>query len=322
MNIQSEYLFTASEEDSGVRIDKFLFDKITSQVTVSRKKIQETVLSGGVKLNNHTAFNQDKRLTRGDVISISLKLEENNELIAQKVPFGIVYEDNDLLIVDKPAGIAVYPGVGNPNNTLVNGLLEYLGDNISPHPLRPGIVHRLDKNTSGLMIVAKKEAIHEQLTCDLSLRKISRTYLAIVYGKLTPAIGTINAKLQKSRNDPTRVIVSHSGREAITRYRVQKYLLYGGCCHLSLVECKLETGRTHQIRAHMRYKGTPILGDSKYSVGYQIKFLGLPDKISDILYAMQRQALHAHQLSFTHNQEHLIFISKPPQDIQEIIELF
>jgi 23S rRNA pseudouridine1911/1915/1917 synthase len=231
---------------------------------------------------------------------------------AQPIPLSIVFEDEYLLVIDKPAGLVVHPGAGHHDGTLVNALLAYCGDQLSGigGVRRPGIVHRLDKDTSGLMVAAKTDAAHRGLSAQLADRSLSRTYRAIVWGTPTPVAGRIDAPIGRSPNNRRKMaVVRHGGREAVTLYSTIARV--GG--KASLIECKLMTGRTHQIRVHMASSGHPLVGDPLY---------GRARGDGSALARFPRQALHATAIAFLHpiDGREMSFVSEPPDDFRNLID--
>jgi len=262
-------------------------------------------------------------LKSGDQILIRFNLPAMSDtVVAEKMPLDIVYEDSDLLVLNKPAGIVVHPGAGNRNGTLVNGLLYHCQTLSTVNgALRPGIVHRLDKNTSGLLVVAKTDQAHLSLSRQFESRDIVRTYQAVVWGDFSAAEGKIESFIDRSRKNRQKMtVVKNRGRWALTLYRVLKSFRY-----FSFVELTLKTGRTHQIRVHLDHIHHPVFGDPEYN-GRQGQFSRLPaparDFAAQLLKKINRQALHARQLSFIHPrlQERVSFASSLPDDIQQIVD--
>jgi 23S rRNA pseudouridine1911/1915/1917 synthase len=262
-------------------------------------------------------------LKSGDQILVHFDLPAiSTRVVAEKMPLDIVYEDRDLLVVNKPAGLVVHPGAGNHNGTLVNGLVYHCQTLSTVNgTLRPGIVHRLDKNTSGLLVVAKTDRAHLSLTRQFESRDIVRTYQAVVWGNFSAAEGKIESFIDRSRKNRQKMtVVKNHGRWALTLYRVLKSFGY-----FSFVELTLKTGRTHQIRVHLNHIHHPVFGDPEYN-GRQGQLSHLPaparDFAAQLLKKINRQALHARQLSFIHPrlQQRLSFESSLPADIQQIVD--
>ena len=272
------YDLMAAEEDAGKRLDLFLTQKLDTGY--SRSYIQKLIANNAVTLNGGFVKAHHK-VTPGDKIHIEALDQKPSELIAQDISLKIIYEDEDILIIDKPSGLTVHPGAGNQEGTLVNALLYYTKSLSSINPERPGIVHRLDKETSGVMVVAKNNSSHLSLARQFAKHSIQRKYIALVNGVMELDEGIIDLPLGKDARDFRKQTVSFTqdARQALTRYRVMKRL-----AQATLVELSPETGRTHQLLVHLSHIGHPILGDAKYG-----KFC-----------AFERLALHALELGFKH----------------------
>jgi 23S rRNA pseudouridine1911/1915/1917 synthase len=234
----------------------------------------------------------------------------------------ILYEDEVLIVVNKPAGLVVHPAAGNPDRTLVNALIAHCGDSLRGigGVRRPGIVHRLDKDTSGIMVVAKTETAQASLSAQFAERSIGRVYRAVVWGLPSPAEGEIVGNIGRSpHNRKKMAVVARGGKPAMTRYKVVRGLARGGA---ALVDCTLLTGRTHQIRVHMTHAGHPLIGDPIYGRGSRQRLAALPGHARQAVAAFPRQALHAGSLSFNHpiTQERLTFTSNLPRDIRDLID--
>ena len=233
----------------------------------------------------------------------------------------IHYEDEDLIVVDKPAGLVVHPAPGNPDKTLVNALVAHCGASLSGigGVRRPGIVHRLDKDTSGLLVVAKNDSAHAGLSSLFATHNLERAYLALVWGSPAPAAGTIDGNIGRSpKNRKKMAIVTRGGRVARTHYKVREHLANN---FWSLVECRLETGRTHQIRVHLAARGHTVVGDPLYGGRRRASANALPPRAASALEGWQRQALHAYRLAFKHplSAAYLEFTSEPPTDMQHLL---
>ena len=279
-------LLTASEEEKNQRLDAFLasgFDGLTRSLAV------KLIESGAVTVNGGSV-GKSYRLTGGERISVTLPEPEPIEAVPQNIPLDVVYEDEDVIVVNKPSGMVVHPAPGHPDGTLVNALLYHCAGSLSGigGVLRPGIVHRIDRDTSGLIIAAKNDAAHQFLSAQLADHTLARTYECIVVGNLREDSGTVNAPIARHPTDRKRMAVVPGGREAVTHWEV--IARYPGYTH---VRCRLETGRTHQIRVHMAYLGHPILGDTVY--GAKKAVAGLTG-----------QCLHAVGLRFIHPRTHKI----------------
>jgi 23S rRNA pseudouridine1911/1915/1917 synthase len=317
-NSPTVYTITYNEQDHKVRLDKFLAGHISH---LSRSKIKKLIETGALKVNGTQNLESDLRLTYGDTLTLEIPLETPFVLQPSQSKLDIVFEDESLLVINKPAGLTVHPGAGNHNDTLVNALIGSHEGNLSKvgDPKRPGIVHRLDKDTSGLMIVAKNDSTHYALSKMLAERQIKRFYLALVYGIPHPMIGTIITQYGRSKRDPKKMCVLRTGgRIAITRYKVLENFAGGA---LSLIECRLETGRTHQIRVHMEHRGHPIVGDQTYGRSKNFNLSSLSNKQATAVKSFSRQALHAYKLEFIHPKtgENLSFTSELAADIEALL---
>ena len=273
-------LFTADTKDIGTRLDVF----VSAAEDVSRSAAQELILNGSVTVNGK-ASTKNYKIRSGDVVEATLPPPEPIEALPQNIPVDIVYEDDHLLVVNKPQGMVVHPAPGNPDGTLVNALLYHCAGRLSSinGKIRPGIVHRIDKDTAGLLIVAKTDAAHTGLAEQIAVHSFTRRYRAIVVGNIREDTGTINKPIGRSTNDRKKFAVTEvNSKPAVTHYRVIERL--EGYTHLELT---LETGRTHQIRVHMAYMGHPVAGDPVY--GNPKHTLGL-----------RGQCLFAEYISFTH----------------------
>ncbi|WP_300616641.1 RluA family pseudouridine synthase [uncultured Lactobacillus sp.] len=292
-----EYELTV--EASGQRLDKYLAEKIAD---LSRSRIKELVQAGEVLVNSKKS-KVSYKVQKGDLIQVTVLPLEPLALEAENIPLDIVYEDEDVIVVNKPQGMVVHPAAGHPSHTLVNALLYHTRDLAdSPEGFRPGIVHRIDKDTSGLLMVAKNAAARESLEKQLAAKSNKRQYLAIVHGNFAEEEGTIDAPIGRNPKDRKQMAVVEKGKSAVTHFKVlEQYQGY------SLVECQLETGRTHQIRVHMAYIGHPLAGDPLYG----------PRKTL----AGHGQFLHAKTLGFEQPStgEWLEFSVQPPEIFQQTV---
>ena len=246
------------------RIDKFLQTQLKE---FSRTKIQNLINDGQVKLNNIIIVNSSKKIKEKDQIKVTFPSVKETSIKPSKIPLDILYEDDDIIIINKSPGVVVHPGAGNYDKTIVNGLLFKYKNNLSNigGKLRPGIVHRIDKDTSGVIVVAKNDNAHVNLSEQFSNHTINRVYEALIWGSLKPQNGKINEKISRSiKNRQLMAVRKEKGKTAITNYKTLKVFQNFNLPKISLIECKLETGRTHQIRVHMNFKGNPILGDKSY----------------------------------------------------------
>ncbi len=291
------YSFIA--DTSGVRLDKYVGEKCSE---LSRTYAQKLIADGYITVNDHTA-KVGLKLNIGDRVDIIIPSITPSPLSPEAIPLNIIYEDDDLLVVDKPAGLAVHPAPGHPSHTLVNAILSHLPNltEISDSE-RPGIVHRLDKDASGIMVVAKNNAAQLNLINQFKARSVVKAYLVLVKGHLTPEEGIIEAPIGRDPRNRQRMAVVAEGREARTRYHVIKYT-----GNYTLLEVRTETGRTHQIRVHLLAIGYPVMGDATYGVK------------SDHL---SRQFLHACHLGFNlpSTGEYVEFTSKLPPDLEQALE--
>lgn len=305
-----------------LRIDKFLMARLPN---ATRTKIQDGIHNGFVKVNEKT-IKPNHKIHPNDIITVSLPdPPRDTEVIPENIPLNIVYEDNHLLVINKPAGMVVHPAYQNWSGTLVNAL-AYHFQNLPQMPGndgRPGLVHRIDKDTSGLLVIAKDDTTLTALAKQFFDHTIERTYWAIAWGIPEPETGTINVNVGRSLKD-RRVTVAFPngdmGRHAITHYKVLQDLRY-----VALVECKLETGRTHQIRAHMKYLGHPLFNDAMYGGNEVLKgttFTKYKQFVDNCFKIIPRQALHAKTLGFIHpvTKQHMQFESEIPADFKEVIE--
>jgi 23S rRNA pseudouridine1911/1915/1917 synthase len=310
--------FVVESDYVNFRADKYLAVHLPE---ISRSKIKTLMQAGQIKLNNIQFEDCSYKVQLGDSFDVIIKKQRAEKVKARDIPFTVIYEDEHLLVIDKPAGLTVHPGAGNYDNTLVNALLFYCGDSLSSisGEARPGIVHRLDKDTSGLMLVAKSDIVHSNLAEQLEKRKIKRVYHALVYGIVTPIAGKISVNIGRNKsNHKIMSVMKAGGKTAVTYYR----LLNSFFDTLSLVECVLETGRTHQIRVHMQYKKHPVVGDPTYAKGYNFNLAKLPEEAKKLILGLNRQALHAKELSFIHpiTQQALNFTSNYPKELNDVIK--
>lgn len=291
---------TVEAEDAGTRADVFL----TAKLGVSRSNMQKLLEDGRVK-RGEKIIKANYKVRAGEMFVVDIPEPEPIEAVPENIPLDIIYEDDDVVVLNKARGMVVHPAPGNYTGTLVNALL-YHCSNLSGinSAIRPGIVHRLDKDTSGIMIVAKNDAAHISLSQQIQSKSAVRTYLAVVRGNIKTDSGTIETQIARDKTDRKKMaVVKEGGRDAITDYEVlERFGKY------TLVRCKLRTGRTHQIRVHMEYLGYPLVGDPKYS----------PMKTP---FGIKGQALHSHTLEFTHPRtgERMKFEAPLPEDMHKII---
>ncbi len=303
------------------RIDKFLQIKFDN---LSRTRIQNLIRDGNITLNNITIFNSSKKIKETDQIIVNIPAPKETFIKANKIPLDILYDDEDIVVVNKFPGVVVHPGAGNYENTIVNGLLYKYKNKLSSvgGKLRPGIVHRIDKDTSGVIVVAKNDNAHINLSKQFSNHSIKRVYEAVVWGVLKPQNGKISEKISRSlKNRQLMAVRKEKGKIAITNYKTLKVFQNLNLPKISLVECQLETGRTHQIRVHMNFKGNPILGDKSYGK-LKKKFKKIDPKIENQINNFNRQALHAKNLSFVHpsSKKEIFFEAERPEDFDVLIK--
>ncbi len=309
-------------DKNGQRIDTFI---ATKENSLSRTRIKNLILKKKLKLNNLILENPSKKISKGDKISLEIPEPEKASLKPYNLKLDIVYEDDSLMVINKPAGIIMHPGAGNYDKTIVNALINYDNTNLSNigDELRPGIVHRIDKDTSGLVVVAKNNFTHENLSVQFNEHTIKRVYQLLVWGKLRPQSGKIKTFIKRSaKNRQLMEVTITKGKIAITNYKTLEIFENNNIPTLSLIECKLETGRTHQIRVHMSYKGNNILGDKKYKKKFK-KFKNIDSKLEKLLLNLNRQFLHAKSLGFTHplNKKRIEFSSFLPQELENILKM-
>ena len=315
--------FSVEEIGNNPRLDKFLAAKFND---ITRTQIKKIIISKNLSINNKIVCSPSQKVRIGDKISFSISENKNEFIKPEKIKINIVYEDNDLIVLDKPSGIVVHPGAGNKSGTLVNGLVYHYNKNLSDLNgiYRPGIVHRIDKETSGLIVVAKNNFSHAKLAKQFSDHTIKRKYLALIWGVLRPLKGKIITLISRSKKNRQLMAVSEiSGKKAITNYKTLKVFANDEIPKISLVECVLETGRTHQIRVHLSHKGNGLIGDKKYGKQKKMKFKRINKKVEEVLKSFNRQALHAQSLGFTHPSKNrqIEFGSKLPQDFKKILDI-
>jgi len=330
MSAQSSERFeiSAGAEDKGARLDRFLADRIKE---LSRTRLKALILEGEVEVSGRTVRDPEYRVNAGDEITLEVPEAEPAKPAGEKIPLDIVYEDKDVIVIDKPAGLVVHPAAGNRSGTLVNALIAHCGASLSGigGEKRPGIVHRLDKDTSGLLVVAKNDKAHRSLSAQFAdhgrTGDLSRGYLAFAWNVPKPERGTIDAPIARDPHSRVKMAVRKGGKEAVTHYEVlRKYLGADEKPVASMIECELETGRTHQIRVHLARAGHPLLGDGVYGAGFQSKAVLLPQKAQAALTALNRQALHAFRLAFSHpaTGKLLSFESKLPKELAALEKSF
>lgn len=324
-------ILTVGPEQAGQRLDKAL---ALLAGEISRARLQQVIKEGGVSLNGAVAGDGNRKVAEGDEIALIMPAAKPADPVGQDIPLAVVYEDEHLIVIDKPAGLVVHPAGGHEDGTLVNALIAHCGESLSGigGVRRPGIVHRLDKDTSGLLVVAKNDRAHHKLAKQFAdhgrTGPLQRAYLAIAWGVPRLREGTIDAPIERSTRNREKMMVVQEGRgrEAITHIELLKRFppLLKGLDEAeplaSLVECRLETGRTHQIRVHMSHIGHPLLGDRLYGSGFATKAVRLPADAQVALATLGRQALHAAILGFEHpvSGEEMLFESEPPEDFANL----
>ncbi len=313
--------FIVEENEKNMRVDVLINKR---DELISRTRIKNLILLEKLKLNNEIIKNPSKKVSVGDSINLQIPEPKKGSLKPYDFKLEIIYEDKDLLIINKPAGIIMHPGAGNHDKTIVNALVQYNKNSLSNigDELRPGIVHRIDKNTSGLVVVAKNNESHENLSKQFSDHTITRIYQLLIWGKVRPSSGRIETFITRSsKNRQLMTVSSSKGKKAITNYKTLEIFENKKIPTFSLIECKLETGRTHQIRVHMNYKGNSLLGDDKYKKRYK-KLKNVDPDIQNSIINFNRQFLHAKTLGFTHprTKKPVIFSSLLPEDLNNILK--
>lgn len=307
-----------SEEASGVRLDVYL---ATHLPELSRSQLKK-MISEGLALVDGSAVKAGLTLRTGMTLEVELASPKAPALKAQEIPLDIVYEDSWVIVINKAPGMVVHPAAGNADGTLVNALLAHC-DDLSGigGELRPGIVHRLDKETSGLLVAAKNDHAHRALSAQLATHEMGREYLAVTVGKMPDDQGSIDAALGRSKRDRTKMAIDPTGRRAITHYQVLKRV-----AGLNVVRCRLETGRTHQIRVHLAHRNWPVAGDPVYGPKRKTLLASIPhlySRLRPAMGAIQRQLLHAERLTFAHPDtgKEQTFTAPPPEDMASILRL-
>jgi 23S rRNA pseudouridine1911/1915/1917 synthase len=314
----TNYKLIATAEDN-IRLDKFIAKHVPS---LSRTRIKTLVEAGHLLVNGEIIKDCSVSVKPAKIYQLNVPDAEPSTLVAKHIPLDIVYEDKYLLVINKQAGLTVHPGAGNYQNTLANALMAHC-DNLSGigGVMRPGIVHRLDKDTSGLLVVAKDDQTHISLSDQLQKRTLTRIYLSLIWGLLSPLAGTLQGNIARSyRNRTKMTLVKSGGKEATTHYKTVEILGKGV---ISMIECKLETGRTHQIRVHCSEAGHSLVGDQTYGSFRKKQILSLPPETQQALVDFKRQALHSSAIKFIHpaTDELIEFKIDLPVDMQHLISL-
>jgi 23S rRNA pseudouridine1911/1915/1917 synthase len=324
--------FETGPEAASARLDQWLTQKLGADF--SRSRVQALIRQGAVAVSGKPVSDPGRKLKSGETIEVSLPEPEPAEPLGEDIPLDILYEDDELIVVNKPAGLVVHPGAGNWTGTLVNALIHHCGDSLSGigGVKRPGIVHRLDKDTSGVMVVAKTDRAHKALSeafADHGLESgLERAYIALVWGSPERNFGKVAAPLGRAADRVRRAVVPKDrgdARHAVTHYAVLER--FGGekaSALASLLECRLETGRTHQIRVHMAHIGHPVIGDQDYGQAFRTKANRLPKPLRTMAKDFPRQALHAKLLAFSHpvRGEIMRFEAPMPADMAALVAGF
>ncbi len=310
------------EKDKNLRVDVYINKK---EMSISRTRVKNLILDKNLSLNDRIIIDPSKKINFGDNINLIIPEPKKASLKPFKFKLDIVYEDEDLIVLNKPSGIVMHPGAGNFENTIVNALINYDKDSLSSigDELRPGIVHRIDKNTSGLVVIAKNNFSHEHLSLQFSEHTITRVYHLLVWGKIRPSKGKIKTLITRSSKNRQMMEVSNTkGKKAVTNYKTLEIFENSNSPTLSLLECKLETGRTHQIRVHMNYLGNSIVGDSVYKKRYK-KIKNINPFLEKQLIGLERQFLHAKTIGFIHPRKNkeMFFNSILPQELEIILKM-
>ena len=314
--------FLVDENNSGKRLDVFLAENINH---LTRSFLKKLIENEQVKLNKKILTSPSTKVKIKDQISISIIEDDEQNIKPKKIKLNIIYEDSDVLVINKPKGMVVHPGAGNYENTLVNALLFKYKKKLSNvnGPLRPGIVHRIDKETSGLLVIAKNNLAHSNLGDQFSNHSIERKYLCLAWGVIRPLNGKIITLISRDKKNRQLMTVSEiNGKKAITKYKTIKVFNIKDIPKISLLECELETGRTHQIRVHLKYKRTSLLGDKQYGKK-NIQFKRIHNDFFIRLSKLSGQALHAKTLGFAHpkTKKWMNFNSELPDGFKKILNL-
>ncbi len=332
--------YVVEDADAGARLDRFLASRIE---TLSRARLQDLIRGGHVARARagdepRPATDPSMKVRAGEDFIVEEPAAEPYEMAGEQIPLKVVYEDDSLIVIDKPPGLVVHPGAGNQSGTLVNALIAHCGVSLSGigGVARPGIVHRLDKDTSGVMVVAKTDAAHRKLAAQFAdhgrTGELRREYLALVWGEPNPRAGRIETLIGRHPTSRIRMaVLPGGGRIAITNYTTERTFCVpaekgaakgkgNNLLLLSVLRCSLETGRTHQVRVHMAHLGAPIVGDALYGAGFRTKALALPKEAAELFLSMERQALHAASLRFKHPVTGRIhtFETNLPEDIAKL----
>jgi len=314
--------FIVEENENNLRVDVLINKR---EELISRTRVKNLILKEKLKLNDEVIKSPSKKVLTGDRLNLQIPEPKEASLKPYDFKLEIIHEDKDLLIINKPAGIIMHPGAGNYDQTIVNALMHYDKNSLSTigDELRPGIVHRIDKNTSGLVVIAKNNETHENLSKQFSDHSITRVYQLLIWGKLRPSSGKIDTFIvRSSKNRQLMEVSSSKGKRAITNYKTLEVFENSKTPTLSLIECKLETGRTHQIRVHMTHLGNSIVGDDKYKKKYK-KLKNIDIRLESLISKLDRQFLHAKTLGFIHprTNEEIVFSSILPQELNNLLKM-
>ncbi|ACT57083.1 RluA family pseudouridine synthase [Candidatus Liberibacter asiaticus] len=328
-NCSSIKISLLSDSTAEGRIDRWLATSLKEQF--SRSYVKILILNGFISINGMVSKNPNRKVVPGDSFLITVPAAQKLNIAQENIPLDILYEDDDIIVINKPAGLVVHPAPGNWTGTLVNALLYHCHNNLSSinGVKRPGIVHRLDKDTTGVMVVAKNDLAHQKLSEQFvdhgKSTRLKRAYYAMVWGIPLPDSGIINAPLGRCKSNRLRRAVKgiddKTADSAITHYQTIEIYNKNSNFAVSLLKCHLETGRTHQIRVHMAHKGNPLIGDPLYGKGFKTKANIVNNNAKSAILSLARQALHAHSLSFSHprNNQDMDFQVPIPEDMLTVI---
>ena len=312
----------AKESDKNLRVDVFVHKK---ENLISRTRIKNLIENKKLKINDKVIINPAKKICVGDKLDLTIPKPKKASIKPFKFKLDIIYEDEDIIVLNKPAGIVIHPGAGNFENTIVNALMYYDKNSLSNigGELRPGIVHRIDKNTSGLILIAKNNETHENLSSQFRKHSIKRIYQLLIWGKIRPSKGKVETLITRSsKNRQMMEVSSTKGKKAITNYKTLEIYENKNTPTLSLLECELETGRTHQIRVHMKYLGNSIVGDDKYKKKFK-RIKDINPFLEKSLINLNRQFLHAKTIGFFHPKKNkeMFFNSILPKELEIILKM-
>ena len=310
------------KKNDGLRVDIYLSSKINN---FSRSFIKKIINNNNVRINNKVISSPSTKIKNQDVIEVDVLKNDTQKLVSTYIKLNVIFEDKDILIINKPKGMVVHPGAGNFDNTLANALSYKYKNNLSNinGELRPGIVHRIDKETSGLLVVAKNNLSHANLGKQFSDHTVERKYQCLIWGVVRPLNGRIETLISRNKKNRQLMMVSDiNGKKAVTNYKTIKVYSIKDIPKISLLECELETGRTHQIRVHLKYKGTSLLGDKQYGKK-NIKFKKINNDFFVKLKELSSQALHAKTLEFVHpkSKKWMSFNSNLPDSFKKMLNL-